>query len=98
MTEIDPADALRAAINVLRDSHECGRMPNGNALPPDAKDVHARAADCLQTMLTGVIDPELIRWRTAFFARCDAHNAKMDALLAELRAERKGNLGRRLAP
>jgi hypothetical protein len=48
---IDPQDALRAAINVLRDSHECGRMPNGQKLAPDAKDVHARAADCLAAML-----------------------------------------------
>lgn len=87
---IAPQDALRAAINVLRDSVESGQMPNGQKLTPDAADVHARAADCLEAMLAGIIDPELVRWRTAFFARCDAFHAKADALLAELRAERKG--------
>ncbi len=46
----DPFDqiALRAAINVLRDSVECGgRMPSGEALAPDAAELHRQAADHL---------------------------------------------------
>jgi hypothetical protein len=51
MTMIDPQDALRAAINVLRDSVESGKMPSGIALWPRVSDLHARAANCLETML-----------------------------------------------
>jgi len=43
--------ALRAAVNVLRDSIESGRMPSGIALPPDAADLHERAARHLETRL-----------------------------------------------
>lgn len=39
--------ALRAALNVLRDSIETGRMPSGLALAPEAIEVHAAAiAEC----------------------------------------------------
>jgi hypothetical protein len=53
MTGIDPQDALRAAINVLRDSVESGRMPSRLKLTPEAAALHAGAADCLETRLTG---------------------------------------------
>ena len=48
----DPFDeiALRAAINVLRDSVESGQMPSGLALAGDAADLHCRAADQLVAM------------------------------------------------
>jgi len=35
--------ALRAALNVLRDSIETGRMPSGLALAPEALAMHAAA-------------------------------------------------------
>ena len=39
--------ALRAAINVLRDSIETGRMPSGLALAPHALAMHeAAVAEC----------------------------------------------------
>lgn len=41
--------ALRAAINLLRDSIESGRMPSGIALDPAAADLHRQAADHLDT-------------------------------------------------
>lgn len=44
-------DALRAAINVLRDSAESRRMPSGEALTSAAVDVHAGAADLLEDVL-----------------------------------------------
>lgn len=43
--------AFRAAINVLRDSIESGRMPSGLPLTPDAAEVHARAAERLEALL-----------------------------------------------
>ncbi len=43
--------AFRAAINILRDSVESGRMPSGEPLHPDAADLHRRAADHLETLL-----------------------------------------------
>lgn len=43
--------ALRAAINVLRDSIESARMPSGQPLPDDALDLHRRAAEQLEAML-----------------------------------------------
>jgi len=43
--------ALRAAINVLRDTIESGRMPSGLPLEPDAADLHERAAQHLEVML-----------------------------------------------
>jgi len=42
---------FRAAINVLRDSIESGRMPSGEPLAPDAAALHERAADHLETLL-----------------------------------------------
>jgi hypothetical protein len=43
--------ALRAAINVLRDSIESGRMPSGEPLVPDAAALHERAALHLDLLL-----------------------------------------------
>lgn len=41
--------ALTAAINLLRDSLESGKMPSGLPLAADAADLHAQAADHLET-------------------------------------------------
>ena len=43
--------ALRAALNVLRDSVETGRMPSGEALTPPALDLHRRAIEHLDSQL-----------------------------------------------
>jgi hypothetical protein len=45
---IDHDDVLALAINVLRDSAECLRMPSGLELPPAAADLHRLAADWLE--------------------------------------------------
>lgn len=45
---IDHDDVLTLAINVLRDSAECLRMPSGLHLPPEAADLHRLAADWLE--------------------------------------------------
>ncbi len=47
---INQDDLLTLAINVLRDSAECLRMPSGIDLPPAAADLHRLAADWLQSM------------------------------------------------
>ena len=44
-------DALRAAINLLRDSAESRKMPSGVELPEAAADLHAAAADLLEDAL-----------------------------------------------
>jgi hypothetical protein len=49
--------ALRAAINVLRDTVESGRMPSGQPLAPDAADLHERAAQHLEAMLRRLPQP-----------------------------------------
>ena len=43
--------ALRAAINVLRDTLESRRMPSGLALESDAHELHERAVRRLEEML-----------------------------------------------
>jgi len=43
--------AFRAAINVLRDSIESGRMPSGQPLAPDAAALHERAARHLEALV-----------------------------------------------
>lgn len=50
-------DALRAAVNVLRDSAESGRMPSGDTLPPAALAVHVEAADRLEAELRDLAAP-----------------------------------------
>jgi hypothetical protein len=47
---LDLHDALAAAVNILRDSVECGRMPSGELLPPDAVALHERCAYRLDHM------------------------------------------------
>ncbi len=51
MAMTDDEIAFRAAINVLRDTIESGRMPSGLPLAPDAVDLHERAAQHLEAML-----------------------------------------------
>jgi len=48
MTDLEIA--LRAAVNVLRDSAESGKMPSGEPLAADAKALHTRAADQLDNL------------------------------------------------
>lgn len=43
--------AFRAAINLLRDSVESGRMPSGEKLTSDSSVLHQRAAEHLETLL-----------------------------------------------
>jgi len=50
----DEEIAFRAAINVLRDSIECGRRPSGQALEPRAAVVHQRAVEQLKGLLRTV--------------------------------------------
>lgn len=47
----DDEIAFRAAINILRDSIESGRMPSGLPLAPDTADLHERAARHLEDLL-----------------------------------------------
>jgi hypothetical protein len=49
MTETEIA--YRAAINVLRDTIESGRMPSGIELSPDAAQLHTRAVEHLESLL-----------------------------------------------
>lgn len=46
------ADALRLAINVLRDSVECRRMPSGVELNDACVNLHLDASDALEQCLT----------------------------------------------
>lgn len=46
-----PADALLLAINLLRDSAESRKMPSGIELDEAAAELHADAADTLETSL-----------------------------------------------
>jgi hypothetical protein len=60
------ADTLRAALNVLRDSVESGRMPSGLALDAGARAVHQAAAERVEQLLgadRGPIADEIDRWR-----------------------------------
>ena len=43
--------AIRAALNVLRDSVESRRMPSGEPLNEDAVQLHAQAIDSLVRLL-----------------------------------------------
>ena len=51
VTMTDDEIAFRAAINVLRDSIESGRMPSGQPLAPDAAALHERAARHLEALV-----------------------------------------------
>ena len=50
-TMTDDEMAIRAALNVLRDSVEAGRMPSGLPLAPDAREAHRAAIAALESML-----------------------------------------------
>ena len=51
MPTMTTADALRLAINVLRDSAESGRMPSGIELDANAITLDAEAAETLDEAL-----------------------------------------------
>ncbi len=46
--------AIRAAINVLRDSVESGRMPSGEKLTPEGSAVHEKAAEHFEALLRAI--------------------------------------------
>src|SRR5580704_2395178 len=50
-TTMNDEIALRAAIKLLRNSVENGRMPSGQPLDPDAAALHQHAAEHLEDML-----------------------------------------------
>lgn len=47
----DDEIAFRAAINVLRDTLESGRMPSGLRLAPDAATLHEQAVRHVEALL-----------------------------------------------
>lgn len=51
MATMTTADALRLAINVLRDCAESGRMPCGIELDANAMALHVEAAETLNEAL-----------------------------------------------
>jgi hypothetical protein len=58
MSNLTPALALRAAINILRDSAESRRMPNGEQLTEAVVQLHLDAADLLEESLSALRDHE----------------------------------------
>ncbi|WP_200889183.1 hypothetical protein [Caballeronia zhejiangensis] len=58
MSNLTPALALRAAINLLRDSAESRKMPNGEPLTDAVVQFHLDAADTLEESLTDLRDHE----------------------------------------
>lgn len=48
--DIDLDTALRAAVNILRDSAESGCMPSGEPLPGSATELHREAARHLEEL------------------------------------------------
>lgn len=58
MSNLTPALALRAAINVLRDSAESRKMPNGEPLIEAFVQLHLDAADVLEESLSDLRDHE----------------------------------------
>ncbi len=58
MPDMTPADALRLAINLLRDAAESRRMPSGIALDAAAATLHADAAETLEASLASLRDHE----------------------------------------
>lgn len=91
MREMTIADAMRLAVNVLRDSAESRKMPSGEALDDEATAVHAAAADELSALLSPrpgepdavfpvELDPSFIRvsmdmWRNATDMKIPLHDA-----------------------
>ncbi|WP_181885637.1 hypothetical protein [Trinickia dinghuensis] len=58
MPDMTLADALRLAINVLRDAAESRKMPSGIELDGTAAELHATAADVLGESLEQLGDRE----------------------------------------
>lgn len=58
MPNLTPADALRLAINFLRDASESRKMPSGVALDESTAELHADAAETLETSLAALRDHE----------------------------------------
>ncbi|KAA0997680.1 hypothetical protein FVF58_48045 [Paraburkholderia panacisoli] len=58
MSKLTPALALRAAINLLRDSAESRRMPSGEPLNDAVVQLHLDAADTLEESLADLRDHE----------------------------------------
>lgn len=58
MPDLTPADALRLAINVLKDVAESQRMPSGIELDQATAALHADAAETLAETLAGLQDHE----------------------------------------
>jgi hypothetical protein len=58
MTQLTTALALRAAINVLRDSAESRRMPSGEPLDEAGVELHFEAAEVLEDALSTLREHE----------------------------------------
>lgn len=58
MPDMTTANALRLAINVLRDAAESRKMPSGLALDQAMAELHIAAADELETSLADMRDHE----------------------------------------
>lgn len=52
MPDLTLADALRLAINVLKDAAESRQMPSGIELDQATAELHAEAAETLESSLT----------------------------------------------
>jgi hypothetical protein len=58
MSNLTVADALRLAINMLRDSAESRKLPSGMDLEESIANLHADAADTLAASLSDLKDHE----------------------------------------
>ena len=58
LPDMTQADALRLAINVLRDAAESRKMPSGMALDEVTVEMHADAAEMLEASLAALRDHE----------------------------------------
>jgi hypothetical protein len=58
MPMLSVADALRLAINVLRDVAESHKMPSGVEVDQVTANLHSDAADELETSLTALREQE----------------------------------------
>lgn len=58
MTSMTTADALRLAINVLRDAAESRKLPSGVELNEATVGLHADAADTLEASLADLKNHE----------------------------------------
>lgn len=58
MPSLTPADALRLAINALKDAAESRKMPSGIALDQAAVELHVEAAETLESSLAALREKE----------------------------------------